>query len=98
MALFDSSVFPGDLQPATCIVQDRQVTLAVVDVKCVFEWSLFHPRVLCKGKQNVSIEKTIVRSIHSRAFRLSTKGVMRVSLRHEYMKYHLQTGFLSRWS
>ena len=50
MSLFNSSVFPGHFQPASCIVEDRQVALAMVDVKCVFERSLSHPRVLCWKK------------------------------------------------
>ena len=53
MSLFNSSVFPGHFQPASCIVQDRQVALAMVDVKCVFERSLFYPRVLCWKKRKI---------------------------------------------
>ena len=60
MSLFNSSVFPGHFQPASRIVQDRQVALAMVDVKCVFERSLFHPCVLCWNKDirnNVSASR-----------------------------------------
>lgn len=51
MSLLYGSVLPGHFQPASCIVQNRQVALAVIDVKCIFEWSLSHPRVFCRRKQ-----------------------------------------------
>ena len=47
MSLFNGSVFPCHFEPASCIVQDRKVALAVVDVKCVFERSLSDPCVFC---------------------------------------------------